>query len=407
MNFFQKNFWFSKSIAAITIVVLVFPSFAYLVYPKKAEAVVPTACFIPLDFNCLKDSILDAAFKVFVNTLLRGLTNSIIAWIQGDDGRNVGFVGNFEQEFRRQVDIRGGEFLNKISGIDMCGDIGAFLQVSLRTSSSYRQEFACTLTDIVDNVEDFFDDFSKGGWPAFIRITHDHQNNPYGAYLITWDAKARAEVARAASLERTLLTNQGLKGVQTPVKTKCEKSDTDKDNQGNLLCQTEHLTKTPGKLVYDMLGESVLSGPRALYVADEINEAIAAITNALIDKLIGSVTDGIFNSELSDQPSTDEKGDALFINSSANLPRGQAGTPYTLTLSARNGVRPYRWRVMSGSLPPGLILEQIGVISGIPLQEGTHSFLVEVRDFVKNTAIKQIIIEINAGSANNTASTTP
>lgn len=391
MNFFKKKFWFSKAVAAITIVVLVFSSFAFVAYPKKAEAVVPTACFFPLDFNCLKEGALDLAFKVLVRTIIRGLTNSIISWIQGDDGRNVGFVGNFEQEFRRQIDIRGGEFLNQISGINMCGDIGAFLQISLRTSSSaYKEQFACTVTDIVDNVDNFFSDFTQGGWPAFIRITHDHQNNPYGAFLFAYDAKIQAEGAAATALERTLLANNGFKGVQKAVDAKCEG-----DDEGSLRCQTEYLIKTPGKLVYDLLNHGVLTDARALEVADEIDEAVQTIASALISKLIGSVTDGIFNPELADIPANEEDvEDTLVINAPSRLPEGQVGIPYAFTLNAANGVSPYRWRITNGSLSPGITLSEGGLISGTPTTEGTYGALIEVTDRVRDTDLKQFTIEI-------------
>lgn len=371
--------------------VLVFSSFAFLAYPKKAEAVVPVACVIPFDFNCLKDAILDLVFKVFVRTLIRGITNSIIGWIQGDDGRNVGFVGNIEQEFRRQVNIRGGEFLNQISGIDMCGDIGAFLQISLRTSSSYQEEFACSLTDIVDNVESFFDDFSQGGWPAFISLTHDHQNNPYGAFLAAHDRKVRVEAELAASQFITLLTGQGFAGVRSKKDAKCEKG-----NDGSLQCQTEYLIKTPGRLVYDMLSHGVLTDARALEVADEIDEAVGAIASAMINKIIGSVTDGIFNPELSKLPANDgDEKDALTITSPGKLPTGRVGTPYTFQLSARNGTRPYRWRVIAGDLPLGISLNtETGLLSGTPTAENTHSALIEVTDKFKETYLRQFTIEI-------------
>lgn len=378
----------------MSIVVLLFSSFAFVLYPKKAEASVPTHCSF-LDFNCLKEGLFDLAFKVIVRTIIRGITNSIIGWIQGDDGRNVGFVGNIEQEFRRQIDIRGGEFLNQIAGINMCGDIGAFLQVSLRTSSSYEQQFACTVTDIVDNVQNFFDDFSQGGWPAFIRITHDHQNNPYGALLLTSDKKIKVEANLAASQWLTLLTGQGFGGVQKKLDAKCEK-----DNAGTLRCQTEKIIKTPGKLVSDMLTHAGLTEARALEVADEINEAVAAIATAMINKIIGSVTDGIFNPELSNMAANEEEvKDALVINSPKPIPAGQSGAPYNLQLSARNGVAPYKWEITEGPLPPGLTLGANGLISGTPTAAGTYSVTVRVTDATKNQTLKQLIIEIGEGSS--------
>ena len=166
MIFFKKWKNTRAFAAAVVIAVLlispVTPSFTF----KQARASVPTHC-TPLDVVCsLKEGLFSAGFgldflwREIASILIRVLTNSIIAWIQGDGGGNVGFVGNFENEFRRQVDGRAGEFLNNLAGVNLCGNIGLYLQISLRTYPGFRDYFSCTLTDIVDNVEDFFTDFS-------------------------------------------------------------------------------------------------------------------------------------------------------------------------------------------------------------------------------------------------------
>lgn len=51
------------------------------------------------------------------------------------------------------------------------------------------------------------------------------------------------------------------------------------------------------------------------------------------------------------------------------------------TLSASGGVAPYTWSVLYGSLPSGLILDQItGVISGMPTAIGVYSFSIRTQD---------------------------
>ena len=63
-----------------------------------------------------------------------------------------------------------------------------------------------------------------------------------------------------------------------------------------------------------------------------------------------------------------------------SLPAGTVGTAYNQTLTATGGVTPYKWGLTAGSLPAGLSLSSIGVISGSPSAASTSSFTVTVAD---------------------------
>lgn len=64
----------------------------------------------------------------------------------------------------------------------------------------------------------------------------------------------------------------------------------------------------------------------------------------------------------------------------AALPGGTVGHPYTAALSASGGLAPYSWSVSSGMLPPGLALTSAGVLSGTPALAGSFSVTVQVSD---------------------------
>jgi hypothetical protein len=72
-------------------------------------------------------------------------------------------------------------------------------------------------------------------------------------------------------------------------------------------------------------------------------------------------------------------GPALTITT-ASLPNGQMGAPYTTSLQASGGRPFYYWSVFSGNLPPGLTLNGKGEISGTPTAMGTFNFTVQVTD---------------------------
>jgi uncharacterized repeat protein (TIGR03803 family) len=71
-----------------------------------------------------------------------------------------------------------------------------------------------------------------------------------------------------------------------------------------------------------------------------------------------------------------------------SLPSATNGQPFSLSLCASGGVKPYSWSLSPGSsgLPPGLTLTTNGVISGAPAGSGSFSFSVRVTDSTGVTA---------------------
>lgn len=168
----------------------------------------------------LKKWILDPAARVVIRALLQATTQQIVSWINNDGGKNVGYVKNLEQALRREADLAGGEFLNNLSGINLCGNLRAYLNITLRTPP-LQQRLGCSVTDIVRNVDNFYRDFQQGGWPAFIRISLEPQNNPYGAYMIALDAKIQAESIKQEQVKLASVTGKGYLGFRVPVRKNC------------------------------------------------------------------------------------------------------------------------------------------------------------------------------------------
>ncbi|MFN7973653.1 MAG: Ig domain-containing protein [Acidobacteriota bacterium] len=64
----------------------------------------------------------------------------------------------------------------------------------------------------------------------------------------------------------------------------------------------------------------------------------------------------------------------------ATLPIAILGQPYSAAFSASGGVLPYAFAVTSGTLPPGLVVDGAGALTGTPASAGTFAFLVKATD---------------------------
>lgn len=64
-----------------------------------------------------------------------------------------------------------------------------------------------------------------------------------------------------------------------------------------------------------------------------------------------------------------------------NPPNGSTGIAYTHTFPVTGGIAPFVFSIVSGALPPGVVLNTAtGVISGIPNVAGTYAFTIQVTD---------------------------
>jgi len=68
------------------------------------------------------------------------------------------------------------------------------------------------------------------------------------------------------------------------------------------------------------------------------------------------------------------------VITTASLPGGMAGRPYSQQQLAATGATPITWRIIGGSLPPGLNLSAGGVVHGTPTAQGVSHFSVEARN---------------------------
>jgi len=86
------------------------------------------------------------------------------------------------------------------------------------------------------------------------------------------------------------------------------------------------------------------------------------------------------NETLQAQTSPDQQENALIIENESELPSTYPGARYEVAFHSRRGVPQLHWRVEKGALPPGITLEENGLLHGSPQRTGEFQFTVSVRD---------------------------
>jgi YVTN family beta-propeller protein len=70
---------------------------------------------------------------------------------------------------------------------------------------------------------------------------------------------------------------------------------------------------------------------------------------------------------------------------------------YFASITAAGGVWPYRFSLTAGSLPPGIVMDDFGALSGVPTANGHYEFQVTAvdADVPPQSATRQLVIDVN------------
>lgn len=224
----------------------------------------------------LKENVLDGIAFNLAQRALREITRSTIRWINSGFRGSPAFITDLNGFLTGLADDLIGEFIAGTELGALCSPFGLDVRIALDYQVSdfrgYHNRFQCSLTDIIGNVQGFFNGnlTSNGGWGSWFEMTARPRNNPYGAMVLAQE-ELGLRVEAGLREQRTLLDwGRGFLSM-----TLCE--DAEGGGENNTLCDIV----TPGAVIEDALTFQLESGPRALLQADEINEVVSALFGQL------------------------------------------------------------------------------------------------------------------------------
>ncbi len=280
-----------------------------------------------------KEFTLDRLASCAAKELLHQMTVSTINWINSGFNGSPAFLSNPQAFFLDAADQVTGFFLADSGPLkNLCSpwsvDIRLALAFGQSNFSTGQRRYSCTLGTIINNaknpsvsVEGFVQgDFSQGGWPAFMGMVTEPQNNPYGAYLTANSNLMAAIGARKAGLSKALLEGQGFlswQSCQAITLTDDQESQLDEDGSiatgdgiirfktggGYEICHTE----TPGSVIAHTLNAHADTGIVETEMANDINSVVNALVTQLTTQMLSKglhalsssgsgVSGGIYNS---------------------------------------------------------------------------------------------------------------
>lgn len=310
-----------------------------ILYTNTSRAQIGVPISTTFDFhnimNYQKNFTLDRIATLFAKQILHKLTASVVTWINSGFEGSPSFLTNPGAFFLDAADQVTGAFLatnGPLSALCSPFTIDIRLALALSQTSLASQKYECTLGKIIEaqrngpeiivngqviksasnaSMDGFLKgDFNQGGWPAFVALTTEPNNNPYGAFLSAQgDLQARIN-RRQNTIQADINLGQGfmswkdckdipggtidpnneyesvearesaetIAGGDGAVRVKNNKDGT----QTYQSCEV----KTPGSVIAGTLEKNLNVPVTELELANDINAIVNALVTQMINKMM-------------------------------------------------------------------------------------------------------------------------
>jgi len=276
--------------------------------PTRDQKIRENTQQIKKDTNALKkkETCQDTIIVPIARYFIRQMTRDLINWIKGKDGQPR-FIQNFGDFLKDAADRESGILLEQILGKGnaekLCEPwkVDIALKILGPPQRKMGGEPQCKISEIISAAEkasinvdvdierqkkrrvgNFINNFSEGGWPAFLTSVFDDESNYPGYTLTLMDKK---EQKRAKAVEAAKVEAQASNGILAGIcmDTKTLTLDAHGEKKDKKVCKKSKIL-TPGAAIVGVLPDALQSDLKQLEVADEINEIIFALAGVMTQK---------------------------------------------------------------------------------------------------------------------------
>ena len=229
------------------------------------------------------------AKEILKKQLLDMMVDQIVAYIQG--GGTPKFITDWPGFFRDAVDQAGGKFLQQIGLSQLCSPFKPLLSAAFIPIPTFTERTSCTLSQVGVNIDVFLKDFRQGNWIAWQEMVLRPQNNIYGAYIMAWDQYEIEKSAAQKAAESEAQAGKGFLSVKKCVQNSwvgyndCMADGRMSEEECVQASCIQYETITPGAFVGQLAAEAVGADIKGLVNAKDLEVYVAAITNALLNRM--------------------------------------------------------------------------------------------------------------------------
>ena len=256
---------------------------------------------------------------VIAKRIIDYTVDETVKWVQG--GGDPKFVTDWNGFMKEAGGMAFDSTIKEMGVSDICQPFAFQLKVALLPEKRFNKERVnCSISDIVANVQDFYNNFQNGGWLAYGESVKP-ENNLY-MQLVMFDDEIKTRTSFNEDVKRQKANSgQGFLSVAT-----CTEDDWQElydaciaDGGDDAYCRdsadqgktcTKEEVQTPGSMVGKALGESITSDTQW---AANIESWTSALVNAAINRVtkegVKAMTGSKAGAAASYDPATSEYGD--------------------------------------------------------------------------------------------------
>ena len=225
------------------------------------------------------------AVEVLKKRLLDMLVDQIVQWVQG--GGSPKFITDWKAFLSDAFNAGVGDIVKQLGLGFLCSPFNLQVNLAFSPIPKFSQRVTCTLDKIVGNINNFYGDFRNGGWIAY-QTQWQPAGNYYGSVLTAYDEALKEGTRQKEAAKNEGIANQGFLSTKRCV-------DPERDlGTGELTggCSRYEVT-TPGKTIGDTLSKAVGSDIDYIVNSRDLSAYVAAISNAVYNRLVRGAVGGI------------------------------------------------------------------------------------------------------------------